>query len=303
MLSDREYMYGAPDRGSWFHFGESMVKPLIWANVLVFLLTGAGANERALLLVLLHPYLIQKGEFWRLVTCMFAHGGFMHILFNMWGLYLFGRQLERLIGLRRFAILYFVSGIIGGLVWLSANWHSGHVLLDGQGNVLRISGGLIGASGAVFGVMMAAAIAFPNQVVVLLFPPIPMRLKTFVAAFALVEVLLSLNEGQGKIAHLAHLGGILGGVVCMLGARLPNGGRFRLFAVFRDWGRRWRMAAAQRRLQKELRVEEGGASGLLDMTAEVDRILDKIGEHGLDSLSSEERRTLEHARRHFRERP
>jgi membrane associated rhomboid family serine protease len=267
MLSDREYMYGAPDRGSWFHFGESMVKPLIWANVLVFLLTGAGANERALLLVLLHPYLIQKGEFWRLVTCMFAHGGFMHILFNMWGLYLFGRQLERLIGLRRFAILYFVSGIIGGLVWLSANWHSGHVLLDGQGNVLRISGGLIGASGAVF------------------------------------EVLLSLNEGQGKIAHLAHLGGILGGVVCMLGARLPNGGRFRLFAVFRDWGRRWRMAAAQRRLQKELRVEEGGASGLLDMTAEVDRILDKIGEHGLDSLSSEERRTLEHARRHFRERP
>ncbi|OGV65196.1 MAG: hypothetical protein A3K19_24230 [Lentisphaerae bacterium RIFOXYB12_FULL_65_16] len=302
MLSDREYMYAGPDSGSWFRFGDSVVKPLIWANLLVFLLTGAGGNERALQLVLLHPYLIQKMEYWRLVTYMFAHGGFLHILFNMWGLYLFGRPLERLIGLRRFAVLYFVSGIIGGLVWLLANWNGGHVLADAHGNVLRISGGLIGASGAVFGVMMAAAIAYPNQVVVLLFPPIPMRLKMFVAAFALVEVLMALNEGQGEIAHIAHLGGIVGGILCMLRAKLPDGSRYSLLTVIREWRRRWRMAAAHRRLEQELKVEGGPGPDPMDVASEVDRILDKIGEHGLESLSPTERRTLEHARQHFRER-
>ena len=297
MLSDRDYMQPGGPRRSLFPFGGSIVKPLIWANAIVFIMTGLGRNYQAVLFLELHPFFIRNFQIWRLGTYMFAHAeSLWHILFNMWGLYLFGRPLESRIGGHRFLHLYFISGIFGGLVWLLANWNMPVEVVTGpNGEILGVSGGVIGASGAVFGVMMAAAMTFPNQVIVLLFPPIPMRLKTFVAVYAGIEIFATLNAGQGRIAHIAHLGGIVGGFLYM--HRLGHS-RAMLDSI-RQWWRKSRATMERRRFQ--VLDDEDQVDGQ-DLSAETDRILDKIGRNGLGSLTAEERRTLDRARERLQDR-
>lgn len=195
-------------RQSPYPSGINCILVLIIMNVLAFLLvpkTLAAWSQLAL-----SSYGIQGLRVWQLVTYMFLHANVMHILFNMYGLYLFGNHVLNSLGTRRFLILYFVGGISGAGLWLLCNWGS------------RIP--VIGASGAVFGVMMAAAMLYPNMRIMLLFPPIPMTLKTFVAVFAVIEIVSEVSNMQGGVAHLAHLGGFLGAFVYI---RLSSGERFR----------------------------------------------------------------------------
>jgi membrane associated rhomboid family serine protease len=126
---------------------------------------------------------------------MFLHGGFWHVLFNMWGLYLFGLVILPVLGTTRFLTLYFLSGVSGGFLWILLNWNARAVLY--------------GASGAVFGVIMAAAMLYPTMRIQLLFPPIPMTMKTLVIAFAVIEILSELSSGRGGVAHLVHLAGFI----------------------------------------------------------------------------------------------
>jgi len=283
-LSDRDYMqYGARRRS--LRWDASVLASLLWANAIVFLLSGLGGDGGIITFLQLHPFFIKNYQVWRLVTYMFAHGGFMHLVFNMWGLFIFGQAVERQLGSTRFAALYFVSGVTGGLIWLLANWG------------LR-TGGLVGASGAVFGVMIAAAMMFPNRVIVLLFPPIPMRLRTFVAIYAGIEVFAALRAGGGQIAHIAHLGGIAGGFVYMYAIGRTKGA----LKGLREHMRRRREEAGRKgfELVNDPEEEEDRFDG--DLTAETDRILDKIGRRGLQSLTSQERRTLELARERLRDR-
>lgn len=142
---------------------------------------------------------LRSFKLWQLLTYMFVHGGVWHLLLNMWGLYLFGQPVLSRLGPKRFLTLYAVSGLSGAVLWLVFNWNSRFPV--------------IGASGAVFGVMMAAALLFPNMRIMLLFPPIPMKVKTFVAIYALIEIVSELSNVQGGVAHLAHLGGFLGSYV------------------------------------------------------------------------------------------
>jgi len=164
---------------------------LIILNVLVFIL----APKAVWWQLALSSHGIRQFKFWQFVSYMFLHGGVMHILFNMWGLYLFGQHVLARLGTQRFLTLYFLSGISGAGLWLLFNWNS--------------PAPVIGASGAVFGVIMAAALFFPNMQIMLLFPPIPMKLRTFVLLFAGIEILSELSTMQGNVAHLAHLGGFL----------------------------------------------------------------------------------------------
>ena len=172
----------------------SFILPLIALNVVFFLFTQG--SDRMGLLLAFQPRLVLRLEVWRLVTYMFVHGSFVHLLFNMWGLYLFGRLLEGELGSWRFLILYFVSGIIGALLWSVFNFNRNAIL--------------IGASGAIFGVVVATAMAFPDMRIMLLIPPIPMKLKTFCWVYIIIEVLEALFS-TSSVAHLAHLGGALGG--------------------------------------------------------------------------------------------
>lgn len=174
-LADRHYMYESSS-GHGFRFEKNVVIMLIAVNVGAFVLNMLTPNSNFWLYnVALSSHGIKNFRLWQFVSYMFLHGNIMHILFNMWGLYLFGMIILPIMGARQFVTLYFLSGVSGAGFWLLLNWNS------------RVP--IIGASGAVFGVMMAAAMLNPHVRIQLLFPPIPMQLKTFVTVYAALEIL------------------------------------------------------------------------------------------------------------------
>ncbi len=138
-------------------------------------------------------------EPWQLITYGFLHGSPMHLFFNMFGLWMFGRELEWLMGSRRF-LIYFLTCVIGaGLVQL--------LVAGSQGTVYPT----VGASGGVFGILLAYGLTFPNRMVVLIFPPIPMKAKYFVLFYGLLELYLGVSGLAPGIANFAHLGGMFFG--------------------------------------------------------------------------------------------
>jgi membrane associated rhomboid family serine protease len=176
---------------------------LIAANVLVFLLTYAAPSIRGYLW--LRPAaVVQLNAWWQLVTYMFCHANFMHLLLNMLSLYLFGVQLERRMGSGEFLLFYFLSGIGAGLATVLVN------NATGQGLVF-----VVGASGAVFAVLLAFAAFFPDTRI-FIFGILPMRAPTAVLVFAGIEVFSMFTNFNSGVAHLAHLAGILVGYVLLL---------------------------------------------------------------------------------------
>jgi membrane associated rhomboid family serine protease len=139
-------------------------------------------------------------ELWQLVTSAFLHGGFAHIALNMFALYSFGMMVERTVGSRRFAWLYFASVLTASLAQLMVVTAT----LD-RGAVPTV-----GASGGVFGVLLAFAFLFPHTRVMLIFPPIPMKAWMLVAVYAVIELTSGVFGTMQGVAHFAHLGGMLG---------------------------------------------------------------------------------------------
>ena len=150
---------------------------------------------------------VPGGDFqvWQLLTYGFLHSmsSLYHIAFNMLALWMFGRDLERIMGPQRFAIFWVVCVVGAGIVQLLVS------VVTGQPSIT------VGASGGVFGVLMAFALAFPNRTIMLLFPPIPMRAKYFVALYGLFTLFLGVSGGAPRIAHFAHLGGMLFGYLAI----------------------------------------------------------------------------------------
>jgi membrane associated rhomboid family serine protease len=136
---------------------------------------------------------------WQLVTYGFLHGGFTHILFNMWMLWMFGRELEVLMGPKRFLTYYLTCVVGAGLVQL--------LLAYVQGGHYPT----VGASGGVFGILLAFGMAFPNRMILLLIPPIPMKAKYLVILAGLLELYLGVSGRAPGVANFAHLGGMLFG--------------------------------------------------------------------------------------------
>jgi membrane associated rhomboid family serine protease len=145
---------------------------------------------------------------WQLVTYAFLHGGFMHIFFNMFALFMFGGPLERYWGAARFLVYYFACVLAAGGVQLATTYLSG------------VEESTIGASGGVFGLLLAFALNFPRQRILLLIPPIPMPAWLFVTLYGLIELFLGVTGTQSGVAHFAHLGGMLGGAIVILAWRL-----------------------------------------------------------------------------------
>jgi membrane associated rhomboid family serine protease len=181
---------------------------LIIANVVVFLLEMLGGDALALPFALwpLGPMF----EPWQPVTYAFVHGGFGHLFFNMLGLYMFGSDLERVWGPRRYSIYYAVSVLSAAVAQL------GFAAIAGS-NVPAI-----GASGGVFGLLLAFAMYFPRRTVVLIFPPIPMPAWLFATLYGLLELVLGVTGTAGGVAHFAHLGGMVGGYLLIRSWRSPR---------------------------------------------------------------------------------
>lgn len=140
---------------------------------------------------------------WQLVTYAFLHGGFWHIAFNMFALYMFGGPIERVFGPRRYLSYYFVCVLSAGFAQLLTAALTGAVYPT------------LGASGGVFGLLLAYAIYFPHNRVMLLFPPIPMPARVFVIVYALLELFLGVTGTEEGVAHFAHLGGLVGGFILL----------------------------------------------------------------------------------------
>lgn len=136
---------------------------------------------------------------WQILTYGFAHGGLAHLAFNMFGLSMFGSEIERIWGSKRYLIYFLVCVVTAGLAQLLVSALRGSIAPT------------IGASGGVFGVLLAFGLMFPRRMIVPLFPPIPMRALTFVWIYGGLELLLGVTGTADGVAHFAHLGGMLGG--------------------------------------------------------------------------------------------
>lgn len=142
---------------------------------------------------------------WQLVTYSLLHGGFAHLFFNGFALYMFGPEIERLLGTRRFAV-YWLTAVVGAAL----------AQLLVQAFTSGPSGPTIGASGGVFGLLLAYGLAFPRRRLMLLFPPIPMPAWLFVTLYGAFELVLGITGTQQGVAHFAHLGGMAAGFLLVL---------------------------------------------------------------------------------------
>ncbi|WP_369975979.1 rhomboid family intramembrane serine protease [Xanthomonas bundabergensis] len=145
----------------------------------------------------------QNFQIWQLLTYGFLHGSFSHLLFNMLALYMFGGPLEQTWGNKRFLTYYLVCVAGAGLCQLLVGWWT----VSNGGDPYPT----LGASGGIFGLLLAFGMLFPNQRVMLLFPPIPMKARTFVIVFGALELVMGFTGWQPGVAHFAHLGGMLFG--------------------------------------------------------------------------------------------
>jgi membrane associated rhomboid family serine protease len=221
-----------------------VVKNIIMINVLMLLAYYAVKSVWGLDLNGILGLYFPKSESFKpvqILTHMFMHGGIWHLFFNMYALYIFGQVLENVWGPKRFLIYYMVCGLGAALVHESviafeynklmkaispeqlqmvidegaAYLGAGKVFTDQtmQSLQLLLNTPTVGASGAIFGVLLAFGVLFPNTQLMLLFPPIPIKAKYFVLAYGAIELYLAFAQPGSNIAHAAHLGGMLFGYI------------------------------------------------------------------------------------------
>lgn len=261
--------------------GQSMVKWLLIINVVIFVWDSIFISATRGGMLALVPWcyfsvdkVIYSGQVWRFVTYQFMHADFFHVLFNMIGLYFFGPMLERWWGSKRFLAFYLLCGISGAVVATVLG------LIPGL-NILPTMAPLVGASGSIFGILVGCAVLYPNQRVQLLFPPIPMSMRTMAMVFLGIAAVSVIAGSANAGGEAAHLGGALLGFLLV-----KNPGTL-------NWADRFSPSAIQSginegRYEKKVKKEA-------DLEAEVDRILAKVQQQGLQSLSKKEKKTLNDA--------
>ena len=191
----------------------NVIFALLIINGLVFALQQM--NGRFLMInFALWPAGVENSPFmpWQVVTYSFLHdpNGLAHIFFNMFALWMFGRELELMMGQKRFLTYYFTCVVGAAMVQL---------IVAGSQGVLYPT---VGASGGVFGILLAYGMTFPNRMVVLMFPPIPMKAKYFVLFYGLLELYLGISGSAPGVANFAHLGGMLFGFLLLYYWRQPR---------------------------------------------------------------------------------
>lgn len=212
-------MYYSNNRGGFLSSIPPVTRNIIFINILVMIMTSLNGEfmyENFSLFYPTSPFF----KPWQIVTHMFMHGGFWHIFFNMYTLFIFGCVLERMWGPKKFLFYYFVTGLGAALL------HTGVQAIEMQlymqqaaeGSTAAISAihalkmtPTVGASGAIYGVLLGYAMLFPDSVLTLIFPPISLKAKWFVMIFAGIELFTGVFGRGGSVAHFAHLGGMLFG--------------------------------------------------------------------------------------------
>jgi membrane associated rhomboid family serine protease len=299
MLADRDYMRSDPSGGShrkrpWGSW--SATTWLIVLNAGVFLVQaifyGYPPDFRQGPPLALQVDELLRGYVWQLLTYQFLHGGLLHILLNCWGIFAFGRDVEEALGKRTFLLLYFISGMVGGVLQVLAS-------LGWQGH---FGGAVVGASAGLFGIIAAFAMMYPNRSLTLLLffvIPVTLRAKTLLLVSGAIAIFGILFPGD-HIAHAAHLGGMLAGMVFIRQMRDQLGYWPGETSAPRPPGRPSWFGVGPAKPPKSgvppvIDVEEAGGDDY--MAREVDPILEKISAQGIHSLTARERKILEEARK------
>lgn len=237
---------------------------LVVANVAIFFLQMSGAINLDAFVFVPQLVLVQP---WSIVTYMFLHGGGSHLFFNMLGLYFFGTRVEMRLGGQRFLWLYFISGIAGALLSF----------------VLSPNAAIIGASGGVYGILMAFAMFWPRERI-FIYGIFPIEARWLVIIYTAMS-LWGVKAGGDGIAHFAHLGGFVGAFLYLTWVAKRAG--------LNSFRQKVNKPLIEPKRVVQLSRDQLKLDGVHALTREeVDRILDKISTHGIGSLTPEEMRFL-----------
>lgn len=282
--------YQRPSMFGGFQFFPPVIKALLIGNVAVFFLTifvgsfslrGLGLGDVIMTLFPLHP-LGAGFQPWQLFTYLFMHGGLMHLFFNMLALWMFGMELENTWGSKKFLGYYLLCGIGAGISNLLVGPFFGQ------------AGPTVGASGAIYGVLVAFGMMFPDRPIFVYFV-LPIRARYFVLFYMVIEVYSGVTGTMDGVAHFAHLGGAAVGAIYMLIDQ-------RRFRIDRLWSRTrdqfvptervGKMHTFQPRNISDATYHDVGRSEEGIDQQQIDDILDKISQDGYQSLTEQEKKIL-----------
>ena len=301
----------------------TVTRNLLIINALVFAVTYLVPSLDIEGRLGLHFFLADDFHLYQLLTYMFVHGGLTHIFFNMFALWMFGRVMENVWGPQKFLFYYIICGIGAGLTQELAQL--GSYYAEGLYAYQQVNTGTaiistgeflnlwntVGASGAVYGILLAFGMTFPNERIFIFPIPVPVKAKYFVIGYAALELFLTVSSSMDGVAHVAHLGGMLFGLLLILYWRRHPGSdaRFSQNRGQEFFNRMKRNFEARQRPKQPHQPETPTgrtATRQDDMNynarkqqrqAEVDAILDKIRQSGYDSLTKEEKKRLFEASR------
>ncbi|MBN1481362.1 rhomboid family intramembrane serine protease [candidate division KSB1 bacterium] len=247
----------------------SVLRNLLILNAVIWVIqqfTGTILSD----LFALHPLaIINDFAFWQLFTYQFLHANFFHLFFNMFILFMFGREIELVLGKRQFLRYYLLTGIGGGFFQLIANWGTPSVIL--------------GASGAIYGILLAFGLLFPDRPVTFFFI-IQLKAKTLVAIFIGISLVFGFQSElfgtNDRVAHFAHLGGAFTGFVLLRGRSIYQG-------IIRRIAQNQQKKRQERERQRQERIKK--------KRQEIDVILDRINEIGYENISEAEKDHLRRA--------
>jgi len=247
------------------------VKLLLIINIIVFVLTELSGKRSTLFLSFgLVPSMVwSQLKIWQIFTYSFIHGGFFHIFFNMFVLWMFGKDLENKWGTKDFLIYYFICGMGAGFI----------TVLFGTNSIIPI----VGASGAIYGLLVSYGFTYPNRLVYL-YGLFPLKVKHMVLGLGVIAFFASMSASQSNISHITHISGMIIGLIMMY---------FNLsWSGFKMWYFKFRLKNISQQSTKNNDKEK-------QMRQKVDEILDKLNDNGWESITEKEEKYLNQASKFF----
>ncbi len=267
MIYDRDYYGYGINRKKY----NNVVGILMGINIFIFILQSFNFGAMLKWFGLIPVLVVKDLYVWQLFSYMFLHGSISHLLFNMFALWMFGREIEFMWGSKSFLIYYLLCGLGAGIT----------TIITGPFSPIPT----IGASGAIYGLLYAYSFLFPERYIYLWFF-IPLKAKYMALIFGVFEFMAGIGATGSNIAHFAHLGGLLTGYIIL--------NRYKLM-------RKMKGEYAKRKPEDDgvYDIKEDDVITDVINMKEVNRILDKINQYGMDSLTTEELEYLKRAREHF----
>lgn len=276
-----------------------VVKKLLIANIVIYLIqvllksqnTIFGDYTFSMIFGLTYNGIFENHWYWQVFSYMFLHGSFWHIFLNMLALWMFAGELEERWGSKLFLKYYLICGLGAGLFISVMNWY--------LFTRYQITGPTIGASGAIFGLLLAFGLTWPNRTILLFFI-IPMKMKYAITLFGLIELWGTIQSTTGKmegISHIGHIGGLITGLIFILvRSRMSKPivhddfieVKAKSSGIFSGLRRKIRLRKKKKEIEKRIEAKKT-----------VDRILDKISREGMSSLTKKEKLELDKARKNY----